>query len=1560
MKGADSRTARGGVGTSDSDRSYIGGIFYNTLRELLDNSEQGLPADPFKSMVTSLQCQEFSHDTRLYEKPPIDQQKSSYDSNSLNYLSVVALGDSGGYSLNHLSRLVSYSAIERVKQTSELLRLALGSLQKTVKTRGIECTFIDVPTVSSCLSEELSQPFYYRLEMIVEGIVTNTSDAPFDECINLYVRRILEEAFHAEQSEDIVSSEITVLMGRRLDKEQKIDVRHISSRRQQVISTLKAATVGEGEIVMEILIKVRRPLEFYDLGDFKMGGGTTDERDIENSTGFMKITRHYHFSYRDNKGFNRCFSRYPFDSLARGVFLSDSDVILYKNLYLNHISKVTRKVANAADDEDDEVPTGPDDPIFLNQVFRLVEQTKRRTAQGEFVYAAEWMILLCSFIKSDQQTLVRISRLMSADIGRVHSARNALEVISAVSRTIEMRVLEVLNGTSKDSAEGAGGRTTGGGAPSKDISVEIITLIEHFKTISYAYEELKSIILSMCIEIKYSEFQSVRAGLIHELWEMFDKEKRLVPLIDFRPITRDRRGLIDMVGMIRRAKTHVARMSTYLHMLEASLGSNIMMLLLRTSSKQTKEDSRQLHKWTDTPSSMRDVLGFIECFDKMQVIRSPKTQRTQSWFLNTERINTKMGFGLREPVRWDDVVAFIDFSNLEGNFLWASTTVARPRSHFAEFDYKCMVVDELERHESPKFMVEEAAKIRYLVETHCLRALLDAAFLSFTTRKDSPLSINANMSLNLSKFNDFLSIANNLDREAIIRRNFMTARVKDCMHMVPDMHGACKIKVFNKYINAPKSKYTSGGIFGSNRLLSVLGFNAQNIFTHAWMIPPLFASRPNAMPGLTMSVNVGLSGHSALHWGFPKKHFHDEPERELRTDRKENNNKTNNFHSRISAYTLYHFPEPLEIEVVLKYSYDIAAAETRARKSFGYELSRCANHLSTAPEWKLNSVTIPHLQAKKSKKKGRRGLNHEDSDDEDDDEKNDKVTNLSVYTSTELDDRGADLNMQVMAGKHCFASIECAAMFPDHATGRESELLEMVSKIVSTPKKVTEDDPSYDRTVDDTERVFGEDTACAAIQRYMREQKVPCPYVPCKINFTLVAIERVKIRKKDGIMGRAPHSASSRDTSDTSLRSGTGVEGDGESTVDAKGGPIIAVPGMVIGQHALNRLISCTLWFSHEACNNIWSCTNGQYKLCYVEQAEAELEAYKECKISGRHLESLHHLRMNAILTCQYDILLDCNIRSATTVSSLHTVCAYIKCTSDLLTHNNPITINLGGLQRTLLIYVGLGLRMVMLAPDCMHLRGGCFLILNRLKALEKVLLLMPDALILPDKKEFVSIDFYEESTNLIQNKKEEFVDNEARLRQKEFDLRKALGVADTVVEVVSLLEEIGTMASVLLEALSKDIDTDLMTLDMRMKFRGMNDNLHKMQPTLDLHKTKLTNKDSPNIMFDHGSFSYPQDHQNQIKQQHKLPPSLSVMFSTDGLEGLELEELHLARRDWIRREAHDEKILNTVGRQNNERPLLDVAVAASKYNSTSTKNKNLTESEKDHFADKGGGSHGP
>ena len=435
-------------------------------------------------------------------------------------------------------------------------------------------------------------------------------------------------------------------------------------------------------------------------------------------------------------------------------------------------------------------------------------------------------------------------------------------------------------------------------------------------------------------------------------------------------------------------------------------------------------------------------------------------------------------------------MAYIEFSGLEANFLWASTTVVRPHNHFAELQYDSMKVDELARHEAPKFMAEEAAKVRYLIETHTLRALQEAAFSSFTRRSDSPLSINANMSIYMARFSTYLTIMNKYDKKAILRSLFTTARVKGAMYTQPGCYGACKIKIVNKFINSPKAKYSAGGVFGAHRILTALGYNAQNIFTHVWMIPPLFSKRPDVTPGLNMSVNVGISARSAFHWGMPRKRFHSSPETPDEKDKTHYKDKhfkkLDNFYTQLGVYSMYHFPEPLELEVVLKYSYEMASMESRCRKSFGYELSRCCSYLSRAAEWKLNTVTIPHLNADSEREKQARNT----SVDDDDDERDKDYATETVYTSEELADRGANLNMQVMAGKHTFAVLNCAVLFPDHATGRENELLDMVSKLVSTPRPVTEELPHEDRTATEHDRIFADEvSACGAIQRYLERAK---------------------------------------------------------------------------------------------------------------------------------------------------------------------------------------------------------------------------------------------------------------------------------------------------------------------------------------------------------------------------------------------------------------------------------------------------------------------------------------
>ena len=355
-----------------------------------------------------------------------------------------------------------------------------------------------------------------------------------------------------------------------------------------------------------------------------------------------------------------------------------------------------------------------------------------------------------------------------------------------------------------------------------------------------------------------------------------------------------------------------------------------------------------------------------------------------------------------------------------------------------------------------------------------------------------------------------------------------------------------------------------------------------------------------------------------------------------------------------------------------------------------------------------------------------------------------------------------------------------------------------------------------------------------------------------------------------------------------------------------------------------------------------------------------ELDNYRLRKLQGRHLQALDHLQMNALLTCQYDIFLECALRHSTVVSSLQSVVAYIECIRSLLMHNTVSTINLNSLQRTLLIYVGLGLRLVMLAPDCVQLRGGCFLIILRLKKLEQLLHLLPEKFLLADKSEFVNIEQFAESQNNIVSKAGVVVDNTQVLRSKEMDLRSALGSSGVVEDAIVLLEEILAMSNTLLESLGVSVDAELQTLDMRTKFKRLmiqreretDSTLPRDPPKSILYsqardgvpmpKTDtlfFSNADDPNATFD-SSHSYANEGATRVHEKgHQVPASLKLIFDTDDITGKDLEDLMGARREWIHREQYEES-------ENGEketsvrkyRPLFEVAIADSRLDNKSNK----------------------
>ena len=104
----------------------------------------------------------------------------------------------------------------------------------------------------------------------------------------------------------------------------------------------------------------------------------------------------------------------------------------------------------------------------------------------------------------------------------------------------------------------------------------------------------------------------------------------------------------------------------------------------------------------------------------------------------------------------------------------------------------------------------------------------------------------------------------------------------------------------------------------------------------------------------------------------------------------------------------------------------------------------------------------------------------------------------------------------------------------------------------------------------------------------------------------------------------------------------------------------------------------------------------------------------------------------------------------------------------------------------------------------------------------------------------------------------------------------------------------------------------------------------------------RFSNANDPNATFDSSHLSatgstVAEEGDTAIhKKGHQLP--LNLVFSTVDIKGKDLEELLDARRDWIQREQYEDAKGDETKSSCKFRPLLQVAMADSRFNSKSTR----------------------
>ena len=1583
---------------------------FDALKSVLIPSEHGrLPADPYKTLVQSFLSSEFSSSMLLPDRsPPVVD--SFPDRSDTLIEKLVSFGDCGGYGLKHLAKLISDSSVRRSGSVLTALKEALGNLKSEIKTRQIETVFIEVVSINNCVSEAMSQPLHHRFEVTVEAIVTNLKaggdkpdakddddDAPaettqqgasFAECIMAFVRRIMEEAFQAEQSENILCAEIVAVTGSNDQNVQRIDVRNMKERRQQVLSILEAATVGEGEISMEIFLKVKHFMGNYNQ-DSAGHNSHSDTNVTEDSIGYMRILRRYRFSYCDNNTrFKRCFSRYPFESLARGVFFDSKLAMTYRDVYSKHLKKMNDTQKERAEQFGDKtkfdkygVLKPMDDKLFTTVFFMMIKNIRKLLDTGEYVYAAEWMMQLAALMCPSKVNITliigRVSQLCSSEVGKLRSTRDALLSLRKVSSIVRNRIIDYLERKATEPV------TSRGRISSGKVDKELLAIKTHYEAITSSTMELKVLILALLRTVHYSEFKYVSKGLDNELWALFTPDRRY-PLANIHKDVVDINGgyspkvgsffadnltvdeLESMSNTLTTLESLYDSLECRLHVMECSMGLSVLLNLIRADrskaelageldfKRMTEEREKEkekfwikgnfdidewnkrdirhaIHAWNEAPRTVWELLGYIQSYyaARMALLAEGSSAQTRSvdmkikWYLDMDQSNGMVGtFDWTDQQKGKDVDSLMKFTlfdpwtpqegrggktllqkekyngakNADGTLrtlgMWDAESILRCAP--GEFVLRDMIADEENRYDSPKFLATEASRIRYLVETHVIRALHESLYTALTSKDVGDTSrgllpIYSSVSQSLFKFSAYLHLWNEVPSSTIAQYLFAPARVKGGIQYSEDCCGCAAI--YTPYSPGPSKilKNISGAVFGPNRVLTGLGYRVQDIFVRSWIIPPIFSRMPQSPSSVTLHTYSGLTVTSGLQLGIPNYLTAMEDSKEqaflvavqeakdaaggkLMGKAYKRNEEALSYVKTPRMVGIEYPVTPLEIEVVLKYDCDFAAAESRARKSFGMEISKCVHFMASCAEWRVSNIAV-------AQKAGDTTCESDGCP---------RSTGKLVFTGQQIIEyRDYDTSMQAAASKFGFVSLECAVAMPepkaagsiakkketemkssldddnpDHAPPRavdedvDDEMLgddiislqmltQALEKVVHTASEEESNGNSfYDPCVNDRQRICGgSGTVNDILQEYIQRRGFTKAFIPCRINFTML----ITIPLQTGA-GKEPENTG--DSDDDSLphqreKVQQNKRQGGRSLLNTVSDVKVQKLGnLSIGNEHLPRLLASTIWLSPHAAKGIWGCVqkSGEVETCYKVEFMKRKRFLDELRRNHLFAHAFEHRKVMSLLSTDYKTLVQCTRSNTSLAITFCKTVEIIHMCGNLLESGDVATLDVSSFRATMVKYVCCGLRLSILNPQCVHLRGGCHILLGNISRLEALLKLVPQPVKITKPVTVLSDRTHRITGQVVTNQEKSWDENE---------LRKALGQPQIVKEASKLLHEMEARCKILLEALSLDVDSMLVQtttdeayaaqayqiLDTRDVVHSNEDKLQKMfQQTLDAH----------------------------------------------------------------------------------------------------------------------------
>lgn len=101
---------------------------------------------------------------------------------------------------------------------------------------------------------------------------------------------------------------------------------------------------------------------------------------------------------------------------------------------------------------------------------------------------------------------------------------------------------------------------------------------------------------------------------------------------------------------------------------------------------------------------------------------------------------------------------------------------------------------------------------------------------------------------------------------------------------------------------------------------------------------------------MRVKIHSGLSAETALHWGNPRV----ASLRNKDADKSKLHNDTSaNFYVPASQRSLFDYLGRIQLEVVVKVSYEVARIEAQIKQAFASIVTESATHLSKYPSWRF-------------------------------------------------------------------------------------------------------------------------------------------------------------------------------------------------------------------------------------------------------------------------------------------------------------------------------------------------------------------------------------------------------------------------------------------------------------------------------------------------------------------------------------------------------------------------------------------------------------------------------